>query len=198
MCSLCPLFPSDYCNVYNLSQRHLYRYSNETFQKAVADKNPVYAFSAIALYGWTIMHSALFWVCYHWGFKLQSQPVLSWVYLAEYVTLFCIYGMLIFNVLHCDRILEQIVNTSWFDDRLRDIIKSSLLGEQWKDEWAGRGDGDAMNHAVMARLQGFQLHFSRMVQITVQHYMMLHILNLVLKRPWLSELIIEYLYGMKL
>ena len=188
--ALCP----DYCNVYNLSQRHLYRYSNETYQKAMSNKNPVYAFSAIALYGWTIMHSVLFWVCYHWGFKQESNPVLSWVYLAEYTLLYCIYGMIIFNVLHCDRILDIIQNTSWFDGRLGDIIKSSLLGDQWKSEWGDVGD-ERMNKAVMTRLNAFYVHHQRMVQITVQHYMMLHILNLVLKRPWLSELIIEYLFG---
>ena len=167
-------------NVYNLSQRHLYRYSNETFQKAAADKNPLYALCAIALYGWTIVHTVLFWVCYHWGFKKESQAILSFVYIAEYVALYSIYTILIFNVLHCDRLLTVIYHTSWFDDRLSDIIKSSLLGKRWKSEWANHQDTEqGINEAVMVRLKAFHVHHQRIVGITVQHYMMVqHVVSM--------------------
>jgi len=188
----------DHINVYNLSQRHLYRYSNETFQAAAEIKNPVYAFSAIALYGWTIGHSALFWVCYHFGFKNESHPLLSFVYLAEYIALYTIYGLIIFNVLHCDRLLTVIQNTSWFDGRLSDIIKSSLLDDLRNDDDGdddNKMDGVDTNAVMMERLRVFHVHHRRMVQITVQHYMMLHILNVVLERQWLSELVIDYLFG---
>jgi len=185
----------DHCNVYNLSQRHLYRYSNETFQRAASDRNAVYAFSAIALYGWTVVHTVLFWVCYHWGFRQHAEAALSFVFVAEYVALYTIYGMIIFNVLHCDRLLDVIKNTSWFDDRLLAVIRSSLLGDRWRSQMGGDGASEVMDAAVMARLKTFHVHHQRMVQITLQHYMMLHILNLILQRSWLCELIMEYLYG---
>eukprot|EP01083_Nonionella_stella_P163250 536620_1 len=184
-----PATQIDYVNVYNLSQRHLYRYSNDIFSAALSAKHPMYAYAAIALYLWSTVHTALFWLCYHFGFKRHSDDILGYIYLIEYVALFSIYSMIIFNVLHCDRLLTIIQSTSWFDERLSCTIREALIGNPQHDVTLD----DA--RLMMEQLSLFGVHHKRVMQITIQHYMMLHVLNLVLQNRWMSKLIIDYLYG---